>query len=175
VIKIEVIDTETQALFVRLRDAATNMRPLMQELGEQLTETTKQRFQTSTAPDGSRWAPNAESTYVNLAGKYKSGLDKKGRVTKSGAARLAGKKPLIGETRALSTTINYRASSDYVEIGSPMVYAGVQQFGAAKHSFAGGKTPWADIPARPFLGLSVADQGIITKLATRHLEKAIKG
>lgn len=170
-IKIEVIDEEAQAMFVRLRASLTNLRPLMQDIGEHLTETTKQRFQTSTAPDGSPWAPNAQSTYVQLAGKFGG----KGRINKRGAARLASKKPLIGETRALSTTINYRASGDFVEIGSPMKYAAVQQFGADKHSFSGGKTPWADIPARPFLGLSDADRRAIGEKVRRELDKAASG
>ena len=178
-IKVELDDTDAQALFVRLRDAAADLKPLMQQIGEHLAETTKQRFATSTGPDGAPWAPNAESTYVQLAGRYKGSLHKKGpnkgRVNKGGAARMAGKKPLIGETRALSTTINYRAGSDYVEIGSGRVYAAVQQFGAKKHSFTGGKTPWADIPARPFLGLSAEDEAYLRDAAIAELAKAEKG
>lgn len=174
-IKIDVLDAEAQAMFVRLRTFATDMRPLMQDIGEHLAETTKQRFATSTAPDGSRWAPNAQSTYVNLLGKFKGASGKDGRLNKSGSARAMGKKPLIGETRSLSTTINYRAGSDFAEIGSPMIYAAVQQFGAAGRSFTGGKTPWADIPARPFLGISDADAKAIKAKTVRALDRAANG
>lgn len=66
-IKIEFDEAEVQGLFVRRRDAATYLRSLMQDLGEHLTETTKQRFVTSTRPDGTRWASIAESTYVRPA------------------------------------------------------------------------------------------------------------
>ncbi|MCK9488384.1 MAG: phage virion morphogenesis protein [Xanthomonadales bacterium] len=140
--RIDLDDSAVQAAFARQVQAATQMQPLMQEIGEFLAETTKQRFQASTAPDGSRWAPNTETTYINLLGRFKSSYGKKGKISASGSRRAAGKKPLIGETSALSTTINYRAGSDFVEIGSPMVYATVQQFGAKKHSFTGGKSPW---------------------------------
>jgi len=178
-IRIEVMDEVAQAMFARLREAVSDLRPLMQALGEHLAETTKQRFDTSTGPDGTPWAPNAQSTYVRFADKFKGGLHKKGphkgRVTTAGTARLASKKPLIGETRALATTINYSAGSDYVEIGSPMLYAAVQQFGAKKHSFSGGRTPWADIPARPFIGLSAADRAWMLDQVLRTIARATDG
>jgi hypothetical protein len=42
----------------------------MAEIGETLMELTKVRFQTSTAPDGGRWAPNAQTTLLSyLSGK----------------------------------------------------------------------------------------------------------
>lgn len=174
-ITIELDSRDATAAFARLVQSGTDMRPVMQQLGELLVETTKQRFETSTAPDGTPWAPNAESTYLKLLDRYTSSYGKTGKVSKGGASRAAGKKPLIGETKALSTTINYRAGSDFVEIGSPMEYAAVHQFGAAARSFTGGKTPWGDIPARPFLGLSRADEATIVDVTQRHLLRAIDG
>ena len=178
-IEVEVLDAEARAQFARLREAVSELRPLMQALGEHLVETTKQRFETSTGPDGKPWAPNAESTYVQFADKSKGSLHKngphKGRVTTVGTARLAGKKPLIGDTRALSTRINYRAGSDFVEIGSPERYAAVQQFRAKKHSFSGGRTPWADIPPRPFIGLSSADRAWMLDQIVRAIAQAADG
>jgi phage virion morphogenesis protein len=174
-IKTAIEDSQVQATFARLRAAASDPRPLMQEIGEYTTESVKQRFAEGRAPDGSTWAPNAPSTYVRLVAKSKSATDKKGRLTKAGAARVMGKRPLIGETRALSTTIFYQAGRDYVEIGSPMEYAGVMQYGARARSFTGGKTPWGDIPARPFLGLSDQDTAAIAEMGYRYLERVSKG
>lgn len=174
-IRVEVQDAGAQAMFAQLRAALVNMRPLMQDLGEHLSETTKRRFETSTAPDGSRWAPNTETTYLRYLGNFSGGTLKDGRLNAKGAARAANKKPLIGETRSLSTSINYLAGSDFVEIGSPMVYAAVQQFGAAAGSFAGGKSPWGDIPARPFLGLSGEDQAEIGRMGVGYLLEAANG
>lgn len=174
-IRIDLDDSAVQSAFTRLVRAGTQMQPLMQEIGEFLAETTKQRFQTSTAPDGSRWAANSEVTYLNLLGRYKGSYGKNGKISAGGSRRAAGKKPLIGETGALSTTINYRAGSSFVEIGSPMAYAAVQQFGAKKHSFTGGKTPWGDIPARPFLGLSGSDRDGLLDIIGSYLEQVTEG
>lgn len=174
-IQVTLDDEAAQTAFARLVQAGTQMQPLMQEIGEFLAETTKQRFQTSTGPDGHRWAPNTETTYVNLLGRYKGSFGKTGKISAAGSRRASGKKPLIGETGALSTTINYRAGSDFVEIGSPMVYAGVQQFGAKARSFTGGKAPWGDIPARPFLGLSASDRDGLLDITGDYLERAAGG
>lgn len=179
-IKVEIDDAEIKAAFVRLNQAGTDLRPLMQQAGEFLIETTKQRFETSTAPDGTPWAPNAEITYLNLLDRYKSSYSKKtGQISAAGSRRVVGKKPLIGESRALSTTINYRAGSDFLEIGSPMIYAGVHQFGAKQGAFGrsrrNGPIPWGDIPARPFLGLSDLDRTTLLELAAQHLQEAAEG
>lgn len=174
-IHIETDTRQADALFARLVQAGTDMRPLMQQVGEYGVETTKQRFDTSTGPDGQRWAPNTETTYLKLLGKYKGSYGKTGKLTAGGARRAAGKKPLVGETGALASTINYQAGSDFVDIGSPMEYAGVHQFGAKKHSFTGGRTPWGDIPARPFLGLSADDQASIVDMAQEFLNRVVHG
>lgn len=73
-IDVKLDDEQAQAAFARLVRAGTQMQPLMQDIGEFLAETTKQRFQTSIAPDDSRWAPNTETTYVNLLGRFKSSI-----------------------------------------------------------------------------------------------------
>jgi len=174
-IRVEIESADVQAAFTRLRQQLTSMRPLMQDLGEHLSETTKRRFDTSTAPDGSRWAPNAETTYIRYLGRFNSGFGKAGRLNATGVRRAVAKKPLIGETRSLSTTIHYLAGSDFVEIGSPMVYAAVQQFGAKARSFTGGHSPWGDIPARPFLGLSGEDRQFIGEAVSGYLEDAFDG
>lgn len=174
-IRVEIDSVDAQAAFARLRQQLTTMRPLMQDLGEHLVEATKRRFETSTAPDGSRWALNAETTYLRYLGRFQGGEGVDGRLNAKGAARAAAKKPLIGETRALSTSINYLAGDQFVEIGSPMVYAAVQQFGAKARSFTGGKSPWGDIPARPFLGLSGEDEAEIGRTVSRYLEGALDG
>lgn len=171
-IRLQWDSAEAERMFQRLADAALDQRPLMQDLGEFLSETTKRRFDTSTAPDGSRWAPNSRTTYERFLDQYKGSFSKSGRISAGGAGRASGKKPLVGETRSLATTINYRAGSDFVEIGSPMIYAGVQQFGAKARSFTGGKAPWGDIPARPFLGLSDTDNAGIVEAIRGFLEDA---
>lgn len=174
-IKIEIHDQEVNALFARLVQRSANLRPLMQDIGDHLIETTKQRFDTSTGPDGRRWAPNRPSTLLRLLGRFQKSFGKDGRLTKGGAGRVMSKKPLVGETRSLSTTIHHRVGDNFVNIGSAMPYAAVQQFGATARSFTGGKTPWGDIPARPFLGLSTEDEAFLVTKAREYLDRAIGG
>lgn len=164
VIRIDLDDAKAQAALSELTKRGTDLRPLMQELGEYLSETTKQRFQTSTAPDGSRWAPNAPATYLSYLGKYKGSFGTSGRITKAGAGRASGKKPLIGETGRLSSEIYYRADGRSVEIGSGLVYSAIHQFGGEA-----GLGRKVRIPARPYLGLSEQDRSAIGEIAASYL------
>lgn len=170
---IEIDDREILAALQRLGAAGGNLTPALKHIGEALVASTKRRFRTGTAPDGSPWAPNSQVTILGYLDRYKSSYTKGGRLSKSGAGRAAGKKPLIGESRSLSTTIKYEVSGNTLRVGSPMEYAGTQQYGARKHSFAGGKSPWGDIPARPFLGLSTADRKEVLEILAEHLGPAL--
>lgn len=154
-----------------------DMRPVLQEIGEDMAESTKQRFATATSPDGVAWAPNSALTLARYSSIFKRKKD--GGLTKSSAAKLAGKKTGTGETSALATTINYQAlDGTSVGIGSPMVYAGTFHYGAKSGEFGFGifatrvgsfPIPWGDIPARPFLGASETDKANIVNLVQCYL------
>ena len=154
----------------RVIDAGKNPRPLLMAIGEAVAASTKRRFQTSTDPGGKPWAPNSPVTIGRHLGAFKGSFKKGGRLSKKGAARAAAKKPLIGETRSLSSNIAWQLEgNDAVVIGSPMIYAAPQQFGVKKGAFGktarGAPIPWGDIPARPFLGISAQDADDIRELA----------
>jgi phage gpG-like protein len=155
-IRIEVKDREVLEALRQLASRCSHPTRAMREIGELVAERVKERFGTGIGPDGARWAPNTETTYLQYLAEWKGSYTTKGKLSKQGSGRAATKRPLIGRTRSLSTTIYYRAYPSSVEIGSPMVYAGVQQFGARKKQF--GQAPWGDIPARPFLGISDRDR-----------------
>jgi phage gpG-like protein len=179
-ITIEVDDRRVldvlNALLARLDD----LTPVMQTVGEYLVGSTKRRFATSIGPDGVRWAPNSEVTYLRMIEKAHGVTLTKGehagKLNAKGAGMAASKKPLIGETHRLSSEISAQADRDSVEVGSPMVYAAVQQFGASKGAFGrnrrNGPIPWGDIPARPFLGLSEADADQVLAIVGEHLASA---
>ncbi|GKT18668.1 phage virion morphogenesis protein [Acidovorax sp. SUPP2522] len=160
-----------------LLERGQDMRPLLLEIGEDLTESTKQRFSSATGPDGTAWAPNSALTLARYSSMFARKKD--GDLTKRSAQKLAGKKPLTGETRALATTINYQVRDvGAVGIGSPMVYAATQQHGAKSGEFGFGlyttrvgsfPIPWGDIPARPFLGASDSDKANIVSLVQSYL------
>lgn len=154
-IEIELDTQRVHEAFKRLSDMGHSPpRKMWAQLGEALTETTKARFRTSRAPDGSSWVANSFVT-----------LQRKGN-----------KRPLIGESRSLSTQIFREVLSDGVAIGSTVKYAAVHQFGARKGQFGktrrGAPIPWGDIPARPFLGISSEDEQNIERIVSRFFREA---
>lgn len=153
-VTIEIKDDQISAALDRLSAALTNTLPLMQDLGEFLVNSTKQRFPTGRAPDGSVWAPKSPVTIAAQGGRKTNRLDTR---------------PLFGPSGALSSTINYEAFEDRVTWGSPMVYAAMQQFGGRKSAFP---HLWGDIPARPFIGISAEDQTGILDIMREYLSQA---
>lgn len=151
--------------------AFNDMSAANKDMGEHMVAATQRRFETSTAPDGSRWAPNTPLTL----------------------SRKKGNKPGIAETLSLSTQIHYEASADSLVIGSTMGYAGTFHFGALMGSFGrsqrkklsqsksrpstgsakGHPIPWGNIPARPFLGVSVADETELLAILSDHFASAV--
>lgn len=140
-IVIEIPDKEMRAKIARLVDIP-NME-MKDAIGALVVSQTQRRIDVEkTAPDGTPWKPNH-----------------------------AGSETLV-QSGALRDTIDYDVSGDQIEVGSPLIYAGVQHFGAvivpkeASHLvFAiGGRTIFAksvEIPARPFLGISAANENEI--------------
>jgi phage virion morphogenesis protein len=130
----------------------------MQEIGEFLAASTKDRFPAGTGPDGSAWALKSPTTLARYGARSSNRVDHR---------------PLFGPSGQLSTRIFYQASRNQVRIGSPMIYAAVMQFGAAQGAFGktsrGAPIPWGRIPARPFLGLSTGDEGGIVEIVEDYL------
>jgi phage virion morphogenesis protein len=135
---------EMQARFRAIQEHGGNLRPLMLEIGEDVTESTKQRFVTTTSPDGDQWAKNSD---VTLAHK-------------------SGSRPLT-DGGDLAASIHYSLlGNDGVEIGTGADQAAMMQFGGTKSEFP---HLWGDIPARPFLGLSDQDKQNILDLTLHYL------
>lgn len=140
-----------EAALAALDRALTDMTPVMNDLGELLTTSTKDRFPTGTAPDGSKWAPKSQTTLERYGSRKSNRVDIR---------------PLFGPTGLLSQQIFHAAGPTEVSWGSNLIYSAVMQFGAAKGAFGsmsnGAPIPWGNIPARPFIGVSVEDQENIT-------------
>lgn len=133
-----------------LQRAAGDLRPALAVIGEAMTESSKQRFGTRTGPDGVPWLGNRPAT-----------VERKGRDW-----------PLT-DHGALGEQITWQLLGDHaVEIGSSMEYAAMQQFGGSKAEFP---WLWGDIPARPFLGLSAADETNVMAIIDQHLRRALSG
>jgi len=166
VIRIDIDDRDVLQSLQRLQRRVDDLTPAMREIGEVLVQSTIDRFKISIAPDGSRWAPNSPATIMAyVAGRGGTVSKRDGKMTKKGAKLAASKKPLIGETRSLSTQIHYRAGTASVEVGSPMEYAPIHQRGG--WSTFGGRR--VRIPSRPFLGLSESDRRSVLEIIEEHL------
>lgn len=185
-IKLEYKDAELQAMAARIERLGGKLKPALRDIGEYLVRSTKQRFAEGKAPDGTPWAPNTETTLIEMLRRRGGDTVRRkgekssnpyyrqdGRVNKRGANLISGKKPLVGESKRLSGEISYRVSPAGVEIGSSLEYAATQQFGAKTGSF-GRNVPWGDIPARPFLGLSDGDKKQVMAILQEHLDAAMR-
>jgi len=198
---IEVDNAAVMAAFNRLIHAGEDLNPVMRAIGEDIVKRAKLRFQTSTAPDGTAWAQNSDTTlramlhsksdiraaFSHLGSRkegsafvgFKKGYFKKdGSLTKKSQDLLAGKKPLIGESGDLARQIDYALTGNSVTVTANPVYAAIQQFGGKKSQFP---HLWGDIPARPFMPVTTSgqlypdDEHAILAIINAHLQKTIGG
>lgn len=110
-INIEVVDRETRDGLRVLQDHLGNLRPFYLDIGEALLNSTRERFTTQTAPDGSPWAP--------LSDDYKKRKKKHPDLILTLNGYLRG-------------TLGYSATKDELRIGTPMIYGAAHQFGRAE-------------------------------------------
>jgi phage virion morphogenesis protein len=142
---IEFESEKLQRALSTVQQRIGDLSPLMADIGELLTQSTKQRFATSTAPDGTPWAPLKDGS---------------------------GRKPLVltGTTR---DQIFPDSGSDFVEIVASTKQSPVHQFGADPFQIETknfGFVEHPGVPARPFLGVSAADEAEIIKLAAAYID-----
>lgn len=118
---VYIDDKDVTNALNELSNRVDDMRPVLSAIGEHIASEVDLTFRDAADPYGNKW---------NIL-KHRSG------------------KPL-NDTGRLRSSITSRATSDRVEIGTNVEYAGTHQHGAKKGSYGKG-IPWGDIPARPFL------------------------
>lgn len=163
-INVEFNDAEVQAALNNLAAGLTDMSKVMNEIGMFLVASTEKRFDGTEAPDGSQWAPRSPVTLAIYAReKAKFG-------------------PVLHKSGTLRQTIAHSYGPDEVTVGSNVLYAAVQQFGAAQGAFGAsiGKDkkgrdhfhsiPFGNIPARPYIGVSDSDRTGILDIVGEWLE-----
>mgnify|MGYP001076222310 CR=1 FL=1 len=148
-----------------------NLRPAYAAIGEALAESTKDRFSSSTGPDGERWAPLAQATVLGRLDKTKGAYTKKsGKLSKKGLSAVIGMRPLV-DTGVLQDTITWQADATSAQIGTNR-FAGEWDAGAAVHQFGSRD---GTIPARPFLCVSAQDEATILDILDTFLRSTIGG
>lgn len=160
-IQVQGLDT-VQNQLRRLAERGANLTPLLKNMGEQVLNSTQERFDTSTDPDGNRWASNSPVTFARLLGSRHT--NKSGKINARGVSRVMSKKPLI-LSHTLQGSIRYQLNGQSVMVGTNMVYAKMMHFGGTKSAFP---HLWGDIPARPFLGISATDKQVLERMVVDY-------
>lgn len=170
---IAIDNSAVTAMLEALQERVGNMSPILRTIAEDSMERTKQRFATSTAPDGARWAANTQATLVAYLGKRRGFSEKTGKINAKGQKLAIAKKPLIGESGDLSRQLVASADETSATMGSTMIYAAMQHFGGTKSQFP---RLWGDIPARPFMPITangelyLQEQEVILEMLQGYLQ-----
>jgi phage virion morphogenesis protein len=107
-VSVDVIGTKSIANALnRLLRQSSDLSPALREIGEQVLESTQQRFTEMVSPAGEAWDPLSPNT-----------LAKKKRPDR-----------ILTETGTLADTLNYQLGANQVMIGSNLDYAATHQFG----------------------------------------------
>lgn len=143
-----------------LVEAFGDLEPLMDGLGLYLESSTIERFETETAPDGSRWTPSLR-------------------------AKQEGGKTLTDRGQ-LRSSVTHEAGSDWTAVGSNKVYAGIHNQGGVIRAKSGPFLTFAlpgglgfrrvaqvKIPARTFIGISREDEDELVALSEDFARDAL--
>lgn len=146
------------ALARRLAEVDADRREPLEAIGAAWESSTKARFESGTAPDGSPWK-------------------------KSERARRDGGKTLV-DTARLKGSITHKADGDTVEVGTNVEYAAAHQFGsqrAGAHAvplhLPSGADPTAGLiilPARPFIGINDDDYATFAEILEGFVEAKVE-
>lgn len=155
-------DIGASSALARLEASFVDQSELMDSFGRLFVTGANERIGvTNLTPDGAPWP-------------------KSRRVERDGGKTLY-------ESGELNRSITSLAGAHQVEVGSNAPYAAVQQLGAAVGSlgfWAGSDkngrqmsvlSPWGDIPARPYLGVTDEDEKTIAELVSLSLSDALSG
>lgn len=145
--KISIVDKELSATLERLYSQHEDLEPFHKNVGEHFLNSIQDRFETETAPDGSKWVPHAPATVES-------------RLRRNGNSPLT----LLRETGELAGSFNYEATNEHAKIGTPVIYAAIQHGGGKT-----GRNHATLIPSREFMGMSSDDERAILAMAEEFL------
>lgn len=159
---ITIRDDDVDGALQRLYDAAGSLGPVLKNIGEYETSSTKRRFLDEQDPDGRPW--------LELNTLYAK--------TKKGPGKLRG------QSRSLSEIV-YQVAEDSVEIGTNAIYARIHnEGGTIKPKSAGallfsmgGQTfmvQQVKIPKRQFLGVNETDREEIMEIILDHFRDSVE-
>ncbi|UIJ46903.1 phage virion morphogenesis protein [Sphingomonas cannabina] len=155
------IEDDLDLAFQRAIDAALDMTAPMRDIAGHLADAARDRFETSTGPDGRPWKPSER-------------------------AKEEGGKTLVLSGDLVNSIVEdwgpTHAAAGPERSGGAAIYARIHQFGGtivprvkqALH-FAGRILAKVVIPARPYLGWTAADTDYAIGSISEHLARAFRG
>jgi phage virion morphogenesis protein len=133
---ITVDDAQVMAALEKLRARASDMTPVMTDIGEELVSRILDSFEREASPYGEKWAPLKPATILGRARRFK---------TKKAKQAAVDNPRILQDTGYLRSSIEIQSvGSDHVTVWSRAEYAAVHQFGSTRKN----------IPARPFFPVS---------------------
>lgn len=143
------IDTVTPTLQHAMRSLRGESRDLLlNDIGEYLLRSTRDRNKTQRSPTGQPWKP--------LSPAYKKYKDRK----------RPGVRMLVFDFHMQGDQLSYQVAGDNLFVGTNAVYGARHQFGDEGDD---------GMPARPWLGLSAEDQEEIELIVDDHLMGLFSG
>ena len=136
----------------RLSEAGQNLEPALADIGETLVNSHQERWRLEQSPDGEPWAPLSED-YAEWK-----------RRKRPNAGILVFDDLLRGQ-------LAYVVSGDVLLVGTNRPYGARHQFGFDGPDALGRHT---NTPARPWLGISNANESAILDIVCDHLADSIK-
>lgn len=140
----KIDDKEVRKLIKEISKKAGSAKPAYKIIGDRLKKSVRQNFKDQGRPE--EWVGHSEAT-------------KKSRKNKSGKILL-----VRGANGGLFGSINYHASNNEARVGSPKIYAAIQNSGGKA-----GRGRKVIIPARPYLMIQDEDWTMIINTFTKYL------
>ncbi len=157
-INIQLDTSELDRSLSRLRQAAGNLHPPLDAIGDALENHIALLFVDQQSPSGEPWKPLSNTA-----------LQRRRQGNGAGDAQI------LQDSGVLKNSFTHYADNQSVEIGTAVEYALTHQFGATKGQYAPG-VPWGDIPARPFMpeeNLPPDWENEVMDILAQHLDGAL--
>lgn len=130
-------------VLAQLSGSLKNTQPMMRSLATLLENSTRKRFETKTAPDGTAWADWADSTKIRYAKKVYRSKNKKRYLA---AMKPRPKERLMRDSSRLLRSLTRHATAQMAQVGTNVEYAPYHQLGTKR------------MVARPMFGISDQDR-----------------
>ncbi len=140
-----------------------------------LEQSTQERFEEEKGPDGKSWPPLSEQTLVARARRRTRRKDgssgfrtKRGNLSRR-AQRVMESAAILKDTSRLMRSITSKARPEGAAVGTNLVYAAIHQLGGKA-----GRGKRVEIPARPYLGVSSADEQDLLAMLQEFIKERVE-